>query len=165
MLQLTSRKKRHSAERGMHLFGAPVRRRSARLLVAGGAVMLVASFSSTAWANAPEPSNMPAQTDTVIANANGTVTVTATGSWVWAFSSTPKTNQGIDVTASAPCDDRFGAGWAVAWSDPSDPGYTETFHNDNGTATVNLGSKGVIASNTEDHVLYSKTDPCGTFEL
>ena len=45
------------------------------------------------------------------------------------------------------------------------PAYTETFQNDNGTATVNLGSKGVIPSNAEARVLYNKTDPCGTFEL
>ena len=126
-------------------------------------MLLALGTASAAWANAAAPTNTPAQTSTVIDNSNGSVTVTVTGSWIWEFSLTPKTTQGIDVSAAHPCDDRFGVGWAVIWNDPNDPGYPQTFQTANGKATVNLGSKSLLDGNAQGSVLWDKTKPCGTF--
>ncbi len=134
-------------------------------LVLGG-ILIVLAAAGAASANAAFPVQHTTPTATLTRNSDGTVTVHVQGKWIWPFGTSE--NEGIDATATHPCDSRFGAGWAVVWNDPDDPGYTETYHDPGPSTagphvTIGVGSKGVIPSNLESEVLYDHAKPCGTF--
>lgn len=135
-----------------------------RLPLVLGPAFLAVLVATTAWANAPKPSPIPVPVATAVTNANGTVTVSVSGTWMWLFSPRSKgTREGFEASVKYPCSHSFGAGWAIAWNDPNDTGYTETFSYDNATATVDLGSQGINPSNAATEVTYNHGKPCGTF--
>jgi hypothetical protein len=138
--------------------------RAHRALMLAIGTLLVASVvlfvTRTAQANAPGPTD--GVTGTAFVNPDGTVTVTVGGTWEWPFASTQFPG-GLHATVQHPCDRRSGAGWGVVWSDPQDPGYTETYHSKYLSLTVKVGSRGVNPANTDHAVIYNTMDPCGTF--
>ena len=119
-------------------------------------MLLALGSASAAWANAAAPTNTPAQTSTVIDNSNGTVTVRSPAHGYGSSRLTPKTTQGIDVTAADPCDDRFGVGWAVIWNDPNDPGYPRDLPNGQRKGNRQLGVKEPMDGNAQGSVLWDK---------
>lgn len=95
---------------------------------AAGTVALAAAFLvamvGPAWADSPNPIPSTVHAD-MTENAGGTVTVTVRGEWDW-------------TTHHSDCNqDRAGAGIAIVWNDPKDPG----FDVDNGGG-VQAGSQG-----------------------
>src|ERR1044072_6851888 len=81
------------------------------------AVAIVLCFAGTAsaWADAADP--VPAATTgSVVRNADGTYTLTVAGQWEW-------------TTHTSDCStNRAGVGYAIAWSDPTQPGNVVTDH-------------------------------------
>ena len=118
-------------------------------------------------ANSPAPTSAALTSGAVVQNADGTVTVTSTGTWLWPFGTEGPTTAGIAATVNRPCDSRTGVGWGIVWSDPNDPGLAETYITKGKAAglslTVHVGSKGTNPFNTDGHVLYDPSHPCGTF--
>jgi cell division septation protein DedD len=136
------------------------------LIAVVGASLVVALTSTAATANSASPTSSPLVTGSVVQNADGTVTVTASGTWLWSFGVESATTAGLDATVIHPCDQRTGVGWGVVWSDPNDPGTTETYTTKRGTLlsrTVNVGSRGVNPANNDDHVMSDPSNRCGTF--
>jgi hypothetical protein len=131
-----------------------------------GVVLASCVTSTAAFANAASPKASPMTRGSVLINANGTVTVTATGTWVWQFGRESATTPGLDATVNHPCDSRTGVGWGVAWDDPNDPGFTETYTTKHGaliTQTVHVGSTGKDPFNGDSSVTYNRQSPCGRF--
>src|SRR5262245_54276853 len=127
------------------------RDRGFRYLLSTLALIAIAGFLGvTAWADAPDP-KLPPQTPTsqVIAvthddkgtatTADDTTTVTVKGGWVW-------TTHGTDCNT-----DRAGAGFAVDWNDPDDPGFVVTTLNG---VTIDVGSSVAINGNAVDNVVH-----------
>ena len=127
--------------------------------------VVVLGVSSTASANAPEPTAKPLTTGSVLLNPNGSVTVNARGTWLWPFGVESEHTQGLDATVKNHCDSRTGGGWGIIWNDPVDTGFAETYTtkllSHNTRMTVHVGSKGVNPSNADDHVQFDEHDPCG----
>jgi hypothetical protein len=138
-----------------------------RVIAVVGASFVACLDASTAFANAASPTESPMTAGSVVLNANKTVTVTASGNWVWQFGRESPTTQGLHATVNHPCDVRTGVGWGVAWSDPDDPGFPETYHSNKKvpeiSQMVNVGSKGVNPANNDNGVMFNSEDPCGTF--
>src|ERR1041385_8076166 len=85
-----------------------------RRLTFFAAAAAIAVLAGTALADAPDvkiaPVQSPAITATAVTNADGTVTVTVRGGWNWEHN-------------NADCNlDRAGAGVAIDWFDPKQPG-------------------------------------------
>jgi hypothetical protein len=125
--------------------------RGVRYLLSSLALFAVASILGVAaLADAPDP-KLPPQTPTaqVIAvthndqgtpsTADDTTTVTVTGGWVW-------------TTHHSDCNtDRAGAGFAVDWNDPDDPGFVVTTLNG---VTIDVGSSVAVNGNAVDNVVH-----------
>src|ERR1700681_3050013 len=136
------------------------------LLAVFGASLVVGLSSTAAMANSAIPTSSPLVSGSVVQNADGTVTVTASGTWLWAFGVESATTSGLAATIVHPCDQRTGVGWGVVWSDPNDPGMAETYTTKHGSLlsrTVNVGSRGINPLNNDDHVMFDRSNKCGTF--
>src|SRR5215468_2907135 len=85
-----------------------------RLTVITIVMAAFALFAANAFADAPDvkvgPTQSPVVTAHAVVNADGTVTVTVTGGWNWP-------THGHDCNT-----DRAGAGVAIDWFDPKQPG-------------------------------------------
>lgn len=103
----------------------------------GVAAVLVFS-AAPAFANAANPDT--GTTATATKNADGTTTVNISGTWSWA--------------SQNGCSDRFGAGWAVAWGDPNQPGNAVSGH----------GTTIFVGTPTDNAVHYNAAAPCGTLD-
>src|SRR5262245_16241926 len=128
-----------------------LRGRGVRYLLSSLALIAVAGvLGVTAYADAPDP-KLPPQTPTaqVIgvthddkgtpSTADDTTTITVTGGWVW-------------TTHHSDCNtDRAGAGFAVDWNDPDDPGFVVTTLNG---ITSDVGSSVAANGNAIDNVVH-----------
>ena len=64
------------------------------------------------------------------------------------------------ATSSQKCGKDFGAGWAMAWNDPADPGY---LIHDKGN-TIGVGSNTTANGNVKDRTVhYDSSAPCGAY--
>ena len=101
-------------------------------------VGLVLLPAAPAFANAANPN--AGTTATATKNADGSTTVNISGTWSW--------------PSQTGCSDRFGAGWAVAWNDPNQPGNVVSGHG----VTIYVGTP------TDNAVHFDASDPCGTLD-
>lgn len=112
-------------------------------------------------------------TPSVVVNSSGSVSVTVSGTWYWPVASSGKTSKdgespGGDLVANAanPCGVdhlHYAIGWAMAWNDPQDPGYTLSATDRGQAYTLNVGSSGDSLNPADKSVDYDTSDPCGVF--
>jgi hypothetical protein len=99
---------------------------------------VIVMFGAPAFANAADPN--PGTTATLTTNPDGSKTVRVQGTWSW-----PSQNG---------CSNRFGAGWAVAWNDPNQPGNVVSGHG----VTIYVGTP------SDNNVHFNAAQPCGTLD-
>ena len=113
-----------------------------RILVAPAMALFSAAavvlFAAPAFANAADPN--PGTTATLTTNPDGSKTVRVSGTWSW-----PSQNG---------CSNRFGAGWAIAWNDPNQPGNVVSGHG----VTIYVGTP------SDNTVHFNPSQPCGTLD-
>ena len=111
----------------------------ARKLFSVPVVAALLLLSATpAFANAADPN--PPTTATATKNPDGSTTVRVSGTWSW--------------PSQAGCANRFGAGWAIAWDDPNQPGNVVSGHG----VTIYVGTP------SDNTVHFNPDDPCGTLD-
>jgi len=110
---------------------------SAPVVVAVVAVATVLLSSAPAFANAADPN--AGTTATMTTNPDGSTTVRVSGTWSW--------------PSQTGCSNRFGAGWAIAWNDPNQPGNVVSGHG----ITIYVGTP-------SDNTVHFNTPPCGTLD-
>lgn len=104
-------------------------------VMAGAMVVL---SCAPAFANAADPE--PGTTATVTTNPDGSKTVRVQGTWAW--------------PSQTGCSDRFGAGWAIAWGDPNQPGNLVSGH----------GVTLLVGTPSDNAVHFNAAQPCGTLD-
>ncbi|MBV8979565.1 MAG: hypothetical protein JO086_01565 [Acidimicrobiia bacterium] len=109
-----------------------------KLFLAPAVAALLLLWATPAFANAANPN--PGTTATSTKNPDRTTTVNISGTWSW--------------PSQTGCSNRFGAGWAVAWSDPNQPG---NIVSKNGI-TIYVGTP------TDNTVHFNAADPCGALD-
>ena len=107
-------------------------------IAALAAAAIVVLSAAPAFANAANPDS--GTTATATKNPDGTTTVQISGSWSW--------------PSQTGCTNRFGAGWAVAWGDPNQPGNVVS----KGSVTIYVGTP------SDNTVHFNAADPCGTLD-
>jgi hypothetical protein len=107
--------------------------------IAAISLALIANPTRTS-ADAGDPVSGTIQS-TQVTNGDGTVTVYVRGQWVW-------TAHNSDCNT-----DRAGAGVAIAWNDPSEPGYSLTGKSTSGqTITLGVGVQTLRTGDTHNTV-------------
>jgi len=102
------------------------------------ALAIVLLSAAPAFANAADPN--PGTTATATKNPDGTTTVRVSGTWSW--------------PSQTGCTNRYGAGWAIAWSDPNQPGNVVSGH----------GVSIYVGTPTDNAVHFTASQPCGTLD-
>jgi uncharacterized repeat protein (TIGR01451 family) len=126
-----------------------------RFTVGIAAVAALAILAGVALADAPDvkvpPNQSPIVSATAVQNANGTVTVTIKGAWNWP-------THGSDCNLN-----RAGAGIAVDWFDPKDPGFDlKASVPINGVSTaIAVGSSQAVNGNAVDNVVHPTENDTG----